>query len=99
MDRSETAHHAGFTQAEALEASLTEGSSQHDHDLRDLIRVGDFLAPEMHREGGVDEAVSAIREWADDDVEMLAEAETVARDQHHVYSAEILHRARVLAAA
>jgi hypothetical protein len=99
MNRSETPHLAGFTQAEALEAAMTKGSSQHEHDLRDLIRVGDFLAPEMHRQGGVDEAASAIREWADDDVEMLAEAETLARDQHHDYSAEILHRARVLAAA
>jgi hypothetical protein len=53
----------------------------------------------MHRHGGVDDAASAIREWADDDVEMLAEAETEARKQHHDSSAEILHRARVLAAA
>jgi hypothetical protein len=99
MKRSDTPHPAGFTQAEALEAALIEGATQHEHDLGDLIRVCDFLAPEMHRHGGVDEAASAIREWADDDVEMLAEAETEARKQHHDFSAEILHRARVLAAA
>jgi hypothetical protein len=99
MNRSETAHPTGFTQAEALDAMLAEDSSRHDRDLRDLIRVGDFLAPETHRQGGVDAAASALREWADDDVEMLAEAEVVAREQHHDYSAEILHRARVLAAA
>jgi len=40
-----------------------------------------------------------VREWVDDDVEMIAEAETVARDEHHDDSAEILRQARVLAAA
>jgi hypothetical protein len=99
MKRSDIPYPTGFTQAGTLEAPLTEGSSQHDHDLSDLIRVCDFLAPEIHRHGGVDDAASAIREWADDNVEMLAEAETEARKQHHDYSAEILHRARVLAAA
>ena len=98
MKRADTATPAGFDQAEALDA-MVEDDSQHHAELRDLVRIGDFLAPELHREGGTDEAASAVRDWADDDIEMIAEAETIARDQHRDYSAEILHRARVLAAA
>jgi hypothetical protein len=63
----------------------------------DLVSLGDFLAPEMHRTGGIDEAASAVREWADDDVGMIEQAETIAWDQHRDYSAEILHRAKLLA--
>jgi hypothetical protein len=84
MQRSQTAQPAGLTQAD---------------DLRDLVRIGDFLAPETHRQGGVDEAASAVREWAEDDVEMLMAAENIARHQHQDDCAQILHRARVLAAA
>jgi hypothetical protein len=69
----------------------------HAQRVRDLVSVGDFLAPEMHRTGGIDEAASAVREWADDNVAMIWEAETIAWNQHHDYSAEILHRARLLA--
>src|SRR5215207_4058216 len=42
--------------------------------VRDLVSVGDFLAPEMHRTGGIDQAATAVREWADDDVAMIQEA-------------------------
>jgi hypothetical protein len=70
----------------------------HDDEVRVLVSLGDFLAPEMHRTGGIDEAASAVREWVDDDVAMIEEAETIASHQHHDYSAEILHRARLLAA-
>jgi len=68
-------------------------------DLRDLVRIGDFLAPEAHRQGGVHEAAAAVRDWAEDDVAMIAAAENIARHEHHDDSAEILHRARILAAA
>jgi hypothetical protein len=78
---------------------MKRSDARHDIELRDLVGVTDFLAPEMRRHGGVDEAASAVREWADDDLEMIAEAEAVARAEHHDFSAEILHRARVLAAA
>ncbi len=69
----------------------------HDDEVRDLVSLGDFLAPEMHRVGGIDEAASAVREWADDDVAMIDEAEIIASNQHRDYSAEILHRAKLLA--
>ena len=100
MKSSDTPHPAGFTKAEAPESSVVEITRREQvDDLRDLVRIGDFLAPEMHRQGGVDEAASAVREWADDDVDMIAAAEKIARRQHQDDSAEILHRARVLAAA
>ena len=65
--------------------------------ISDLVSVGDFLGPEIHRTGGIDQAASAVREWADDDIAIIEEAETVAWKQHHDYSAEILHRAKLLA--
>ena len=70
---------------------------RHAAEVRDLVSVGDFLAPEMHRTGGIDQAATAVREWADDDVAMIEEAETIAWNQHRDYSAEILHRAKLLA--
>jgi hypothetical protein len=100
MKRSESPNPAGFTQAEPLES--TEAQRMHRQqadDLRDLVRIGDFLAPEAHRPGGMHEAASAVREWAEDDVAMIAAAETIARHEHQDDSAEILHRARILAAA
>lgn len=99
MKRSDTPRPVGFTKAEAIESTVAERMHrQQSDDLRDLVRIGDFLARETHRHGGVDEAASAVREWADDDVEMIAAAESIARRQHREDSAEILHRARVLAA-
>jgi UTP-glucose-1-phosphate uridylyltransferase len=99
MKRSKTRKPDGFTQAQELEFTVAERMRrQQASDLRDLVRIGDFLAPETHRQGGVDEAASAVRDWADDDVEMIAAAEDIARHQHRDDSAEILHRARVLAA-
>ena len=98
MKRSDTSQPPGFTKAEAFESSVVEDTHREQVDLHDLVRIGDFLAPETHRQGGVDEAASAVREWADDDVEMIAAAEDMARDQHRDDSAEIFHRARVLAA-
>jgi hypothetical protein len=40
-------------------------------DVRDLVSLGDFLAPEMHRTGGIDEPAAALPEWVDDDVAMI----------------------------
>ncbi|HEV3135915.1 MAG TPA: hypothetical protein VG348_14575 [Acidimicrobiia bacterium] len=99
MKSSDTPQPDGFTKADAPESSLV-GITRRElvDDLRDLVRIGDFLAPETHRHGGVDEAASAVREWADDDVEMIAAAEDMARHQHRDDSAKIFHRARVLAA-
>ena len=100
MKRSKTRKPAGFTQAESLESTAAERvRRQQADDLRDLVRIGDFLAPEAHRQGGMHEAASAVREWAEDDIAMIAAAENIARHEHQDDSAEILHRARILAAA
>ena len=100
MLRSKTRKPAGFTRAEALESTAAERMRrQQADDLRDLVRIGDFLAPEAHRQGGMHEAASAVREWAEDDIAMIAAAENIARHEHQDDSAEILHRARILAAA
>ena len=77
--------------------TLSPRHSGHVDEVHDLVSLGDFLAPEMHRARGIDEAASAVREWADDDVAMIEEAETVAWNEHRDYSAEILHRAKLLA--
>jgi hypothetical protein len=69
----------------------------HAGEIRDLVTLGHFLGPEVHRVGGIDQAALALTEWVDD-VAVLEEAETIALDQHHDESAEILHRAKVLAA-
>lgn len=88
--RSQTPQPSGFTRAEALE------SREQVDELTDLVGIGHFLAPEMHRQGG-DEAASAVREWAEDDVDMMAAAERMARREHQDDSAKIPHRARILA--
>ena len=66
--------------------------------ISDLVSLGDFLGPEIHRTGGIDQAAAAVREWADDDVAMIQQAEAIAWNRHLDYSAEILHRAKLLAA-
>ena len=86
---------AGEADREQLVALLREhyALGQLDDDELDR-RVGAVLSARY-----MDEAASAVREWADDDVDMIAAAEQIARRQHQDDSAEILHRARVLAAA
>jgi hypothetical protein len=91
--RSEIPGPSGYARIEALE------SRNQTDDVAVLVGIGDFLAPEMHRERGFDTAASAVLEWAEDDIDMIAAAERIARRRHHDDSAEILHRALVLAAA
>src|SRR5262245_43285149 len=97
--RSQIPEPSGFARAESIEPRVVQAHPDQTQDLRDLVSIGHFLAPEMHRHGGVDEAASAVREWAEDDVEMIAAAVRLARRGHPDDSAAILHRARVLAAA
>jgi hypothetical protein len=100
MKRSDISQPGGFTEAETVDSTVAQRMRrQQADDLRDLVRIGDFLAPEAHRPGGMHEAASAVREWAEDDVAMIAAAENIARHEHQDDSAEILHRARILAAA
>lgn len=81
-------------------ASRTTGMTRrHAGEVQDLLSMADFLAPEIR--GGTaraDEAAVQIAEWADRDPRLLAEAEQVARAEHHDDSARILHLAHDLAA-
>jgi hypothetical protein len=74
-------------------------TAAHDHqpEVLDLVGLADFLTPELHRGGGAHEAAVEIVEWAEGDVALLAEAEGVARVEHHEESAKILHLAHAVA--
>ena len=90
----------GFDQAEELEAIVVDDPSRpHAEEVRDLVCLADFLAPELHRDAGAEQAAEAVTEWADGDAGLLAEAEDVARDEHHDESAELLHLASEVASA
>jgi hypothetical protein len=91
---------AGFDRAEELEAMVVEDPTRpHDEEVWDLVSLADFLVPEMHRDTGAEEAAEAVTDWADGDPTILAEAEDVARDEHHEESAELLHLAVEVASA
>ncbi len=77
---------------------MKRSETQKPHGFTQAEELELSVAERMRRQGGVDEAASAVREWADDDVAIIAAAEDMARHQHRDDSAEILHRARVLAA-
>jgi hypothetical protein len=94
MGRHPESKDAGFDRAEALESMVAEVHHDHATDVRDLLSMADFLAPEVHRDHGVEEAAAEIAEWADGDAELLAEAERLARRHHHGDSAQILHVAQ-----
>jgi hypothetical protein len=84
---------AGFARAEAIEAlALDDSDGPHAAEVRDLVHLAEFLAPELHRAAPTD-APDAITEWADGDAGLLAEAEHVARSEHDDEAAELLHQA------
>ena len=90
----------GFNRAEELEALVVEDPTRpHEEEVRDLVCLADFLVPELHRDAGAEEAAEAVTEWADGDPFLLAEAEYIARDEHHDESAELLHLAVEVASA
>ena len=90
----------GFEQAEELEAIVVDDPDRpHEEEVRDLVCLADFLAPELHRDAGAEQAAEAVTEWADGDAGILAEAEGVARLEHHAESAELLHLAAEVASA
>ncbi len=90
----------GFDRAEELEALVVEDPTRpHEEEVRDLVCLGDFLVPELHRDAGAEQAAEAVTEWADGDPSLLAEAADIARDEHHDETAELLHRAVEFASA
>jgi hypothetical protein len=99
MGRNPDRKGAGFDQAEAVEALIEPVRYDHATEVRDLLSMADYLAPEVHRDHGAEEAAFEIAEWAERDVDLLAEAERLARRHHHVDSAQILHLAQDFAHA
>jgi hypothetical protein len=65
--------------------------------IGDLVSLATFLGPELQRPGGGQRAASVMKQWADGDAVLLAEAETIAHREHHEDAAEILHHAHDLA--
>jgi hypothetical protein len=65
--------------------------------IGDLVSLATFLGPELHRPGGGRSAADVMKQWADGDAGVLAEAETIAHREHHEDAAKILHRAHDLA--
>jgi hypothetical protein len=90
---------SGFDQAETLEAIVVDGPGDHDEEVEGLVALADFLAPELHREQGIDPAAEVVSEWAGGDPDLLSDAEKRARRQHHDESAALLHRAAEFATA
>jgi hypothetical protein len=74
-----------------------DGERRRGNDLGDLVSLATFLGPELHRPGGGQRAAGVMKQWADGDAALLAEAETIAHREHHEEAAEILHHAHDLA--
>jgi hypothetical protein len=90
----------GFETAEELEAIVVEDTARrYEDEVRDLVRLADFLAPELHRETGPAEAAAAVTDWADGDAAILADAAVVARGEHQEDSARLLAQAARLVTA
>jgi hypothetical protein len=100
MEGNRSSPRTGFDDAEQLEAVVVEDRlRRHVDEVRDLVRLADFLAPELGRQGGPDAAAAAVTEWADGDWTLLAEAEGIARGEHHEWSAQLLAHAVEVATA
>jgi hypothetical protein len=69
-----------------------------DRLIGDLVSMATFLGPESRRPDGAARAAVVMKEWADGNPALLAEAETIAHREHHEDAAEILHHAHDLAA-
>jgi hypothetical protein len=68
-----------------------------DSEIGDLVSLATFLGPELHRPGGGQGAAGVMKQWADGDAALLAQAESIAHRERHEDAAEILHRAHDLA--
>jgi hypothetical protein len=69
------------------------------NEIGDLVSLATFLGPESQRPGGAERAAVVMKQWAESDAALLAEAETIAHSEHHEDAAEILHHAHDLATA
>jgi hypothetical protein len=86
-----------FEPADRTPHDSLDGERRRGNDLGDLVSLATFLGPELHRSDGAERAAVVIKQWADGDAALLAEAETIAHREHHEEAAEILHHAHDLA--
>jgi hypothetical protein len=86
-----------FEPADRTPYDSLDAERRRGNDLGDLVSLATFLGPELHRPGGGQRAAGVMKQWADGDAALLAEAETIAHREHHEEAAEILHHAHDLA--
>ena len=86
-----------FEPADRTPHGSLDGERRRGNDIGDLVSLATFLGPELHRPGGGQGAADVMKQWADGDAALLADAETIAHREHHEDAAEILHRAHDLA--
>jgi hypothetical protein len=88
-----------FEPADRTPYGSLDGERRRGNEIGDLVSLATFLGPELHRPGGGQRAAGVMKQWADGDAALLAEAETIAHREHHEEAAEILHHAHDLATA
>ena len=86
-----------FEPADRTSYDSLDGERRRSNDLGDLVSLATFLGPELQRPGGAERAAVVMKQWAESDGALLAEAETIAHREHHGDAAEILHHAHDLA--
>jgi hypothetical protein len=86
-----------FEPADRTAYDSLDGDQRRGNDLGDLVSLATFLGPELYRSDGAERAAVVMKQWADGDAALLAEAETIAHREHHEEAAEILHHAHDLA--
>ena len=86
-----------FEPADRTPDGSFDGERRRGNEIGDLVSLATFLGPELHRPGGAQSAADVMKQWADGDAGLLAEAETIAHREHHDDAAKILHRAHDLA--
>lgn len=86
-----------FESADRTSYDSLDGERRRGNDLGDLVSSATFLGPELQRPGGAKRAAVVMKQWAESDATLLAEAETIAHSEHHEDAAEILHHAHDLA--
>ena len=77
----------------------SDGERPRGNDIGDLVSLATFLGPESRDPDRAERAAVVIKQWAESDTALLAEAETIAHRDHHEEAVEILGRARKLAIA
>jgi hypothetical protein len=86
-----------FKPADRTPYGSFDEARRRGNELGDLVSLATFLGPELHRSDGAQRAAVVMKQWADGDAALLAEAETIAHREHHEDAAEILHHAHDLA--